>query len=282
MNRTLQASLLLSSVSIVFFTNCASVTANIADTKNTKSPTLGGQNLYMEPLREDAETELHTQDVGSNTTAVYLDKPFFAKEQTRKLIYKKTLKHLQNDLGAKLVNPQDGPSLILVRTTITGQKVTNTNLWIQNLACVFGAAFLCPPLWIYNAVAPVHIEIQVQAVLQIFEIPGDAINKRLISKPGSVYPYMITQGLPALAQKEIETTVVVERGFIDAYVGQAKDAEVLGEAYSQYLAGEIATTIQVASEANQQMGLGVPGDTSTGSASGSESDDADTSDSQSW
>jgi len=240
----LRLTLALSAALSLFATaNCAGLTANIADSKPLSATAIQGKTLYFEPLLEDAGTELNSTATG-NATVYYQDKPFFAKPDTRKEIHKQTLFYLEDKMGVKFATPNGEQPLFLVRTTIVKQKVEKNNMWIHYMACFGGLAFLCPPAWLVHVFLPVKIETSVEAVIQIFEIPAAEVMERQILKPGALYPLFNTQGLQVLAQGPLDTRVFMERGFMNAYLTDPGDLEILSDVYAKYLAAEVAALIQ--------------------------------------
>lgn len=219
---------------------CASVSFHV--NQNSQEVKLEGAHaVYIEPILENAELELRSQASG-DMTVYYQDKPFFAQPNVRRKMHEQVVDKLKEH-GVTVVHPIPEQPVLVVRTTIVEQKEIDSNRVFQILACMLGAGFLCPPLWIYNLAVPVRTELAIRAVVQFFEIPASEVAQRQILSPGSLFPVFNTQGLQPLAQRQLDTEAVDEHGLVDGWLNSKSYEDTYIEVYSNYLAVELSAAI---------------------------------------
>jgi len=234
--------------------------------------------LFVEPILENAELELRSASSSSGnvtTTTYWKDKPFFAQPHVRREVYKQLL---DKGLTRKIVGtdalvsgaPEGG--VRIVRTTVAEHRATDNNFFWQYMACAFGAGFLCPPLWIYNAVEPLRQTEQIRVVVQLFEIPSSEVAARLITRPDSAHPYIDTRGLEPMLLREFETTAVGEQGLVTSmadglFMDQESREQRLVSPLVEYLEEAITLTASGGVSVASGRSGGGPSAEATGAAS---------------
>lgn len=195
----------------VVASSCAAFTVNVTGAQSQPLPSSASGAVRVDPFVEvsDLETRHQAIPVGKVTvTRTWQEKPFYAKRHILDSMERHVRKQLPMN-EAVTVAPQD--DVFLVQTTITDARALDTNALLQGMAC--GLGFVCPPLWIYN-LWPVENNDQVRAVVQVFRLRRDEVERRERTITGVVGTVVDTAGLVAARSEEVDLRVHMSRGFL--------------------------------------------------------------------
>jgi hypothetical protein len=138
-----------------------------------------------------------------NTTVYYKDKPFFASVETLNQLYKRA----KSQIGAGPLMPlgaarNDVGTVRVVRTTITKHAVLSDTSVLQYLVAFMPCAIGCPLGILYPIIVPSETEQTIDGVIQVFELDGAELERRLVAVPGRPEPYLNTDGLRPASQRD--------------------------------------------------------------------------------
>jgi hypothetical protein len=234
-------------VVLALSSGCAAWNVNVKGAEKQNPPDV---LVRVDPFAEVSELETRYQAIPVGKVTIHRqwqEKPFYAKRHVMDAMER----HVKKKVGSEIASHE----VFVVQTTISDARVIDQNATWHGIAC--GLGFLCPPLWIYNAVAPVENIDRVAAVIQVFRLPATEVARRERTIPGVSNPVVETTGLVATHSEDVELRVEMRRGFLSDFGILGKSVtereQMIWEPTADALADAIKTAVARAAKKDRPL-----------------------------